>query len=53
MKALPSSGGRSDLERPVHAGRNNELFVAFIGMDTTGEHHSKGSVSGVSSEKPE
>ena len=53
MQALPSSGGRGDLERPIGAYRNDELFVVFIGMRTTGEGHSDRSVAAFSSEEAE
>jgi hypothetical protein len=40
MKALAGGGARGDLESPIGAYRKDELFVAFIGLGTTGEHHS-------------
>ena len=53
MKTLSNGGGRGDLESPIGAHRTDELFVAFIGLDTTSEGHSYRPVAAVSSEEAE
>ncbi len=53
MKALPSGSGRGHLESPIGAHRQDELFVAFVGLGATGEGHSHSTVAGVSSQESE
>ncbi len=51
MKALSNGRGRGDLQSLIGAHRTDELFVAFIGSDTTSEYHSYRPMVGMSSEE--
>ena len=50
MKTLSAGRCCGDFESPVAPDPTDEFLVAFIGFDTTGEHHAYLAVTGLSSE---